>query len=63
MIEHTSTDWAPWYVLPSDHKPFTHLLAAEVIRQTLANLPLAYPSGPTIEAEVKQASQQLQQKQ
>jgi PPK2 family polyphosphate:nucleotide phosphotransferase len=63
MIEHTSTDWAPWYVLPADHKPFTHLLAAEVIRQTLAELPLAYPAGPAIEAEVDQARQQLRQMQ
>ena len=25
MLSHTSTEWAPWYVLPADHKWFTRI--------------------------------------
>ena len=31
MLSHTSTEWAPWYVLPADHKWFTRVCAAAVI--------------------------------
>src|SRR5256885_9528986 len=31
MLSHTSTDPAPWYVLPADHKWFTRVCAAAVI--------------------------------
>lgn len=44
MLNHTSTPWAPWYVLPADHKWFTRLAAAEIIVHTLAGLDLAFPA-------------------
>ena len=31
MLSHTSTEWAPWYVLPADHKWFTRVCVAAVI--------------------------------
>jgi len=40
---HTSTPWAPWYVVPADQKPYCRLLVAFLIYQSLANLKLAYP--------------------
>jgi PPK2 family polyphosphate:nucleotide phosphotransferase len=43
MLEHTSTESAPWYVVPADHKWFTHLAVAGIIWQTLADLKLSYP--------------------
>jgi PPK2 family polyphosphate:nucleotide phosphotransferase len=39
----TSTDWAPWYVVPADHKWFTRLVVAQVIGTTLEKLGLDYP--------------------
>ena len=52
MFNHTSTEWAPWYVLPADHKWFTRLAAAGVIYATLNGLDLAYP---TVSEQQKQA--------
>jgi PPK2 family polyphosphate:nucleotide phosphotransferase len=40
----TSTKWAPWYVIPADHKPFTRLLVGYVIYETLVKLKLKYPA-------------------
>lgn len=42
-LTHTSTDWAPWHVIPADHKWFTRLAVASLIEQKLASLDLTYP--------------------
>jgi len=42
-IRHTSTSWAPWHVVPADHKWFTRMVVAGTIVKTLRSLPLAYP--------------------
>ena len=42
-ISATSTEWAPWYVVPADHKWFTHLVVAQVVAATLEDLDLRYP--------------------
>lgn len=43
MIRATSTEAAPWYVVPADHKWFTRLVVAWVIIETLEGLNLAFP--------------------
>jgi PPK2 family polyphosphate:nucleotide phosphotransferase len=43
MFNHTSTAWAPWYIIPADHKWFTRLAVVSVINATLNGLNLAYP--------------------
>ena len=43
MLTHTSTEWAPWYVLPADHKWLTRICAASVIAQTLIEIDPQYP--------------------
>jgi hypothetical protein len=43
VFNHTSTAWAPWYIIPADHKWFTHLAVAEIIGQKLQELDLKYP--------------------
>jgi PPK2 family polyphosphate:nucleotide phosphotransferase len=43
MIAHTSTEHAPWYVVPADNKWFTRAVVAEVIVDTLEQLKLDYP--------------------
>ena len=40
MLTCTSTQWAPWYVLPADHKWFTRVCAAAVIAATLIEIGL-----------------------
>ena len=43
LINHTSTPHAPWFIIPADHKWFTHLAVSEVIVETLKGLHLHYP--------------------
>jgi PPK2 family polyphosphate:nucleotide phosphotransferase len=42
-LRHTSTKWAPWYVIPADFKPATRLAVAFVITETLREMGLHYP--------------------
>jgi PPK2 family polyphosphate:nucleotide phosphotransferase len=43
MLNHTSTEWAPWYVVPADHKWFTRMVIADAIAKCLKSVKLAYP--------------------
>ncbi len=43
MIRETSTDYAPWYVIPADHKPIAWLLVSATIIEALEGLKLEYP--------------------
>ena len=49
-ISATSTEWAPWYAVPADHKWFTRLAVAQVVVATLEKLGLEYPK---VDAERK----------
>jgi len=42
----TSTDWAPWYVVPSNHKWYRDLVVAGVIVKAMERFNLKYPPGP-----------------
>ena len=44
VFNHTSTKWAPWYIIPADNKWFTHAAVAGVIISKLKSLQLSYPS-------------------
>jgi PPK2 family polyphosphate:nucleotide phosphotransferase len=43
MIQNTSTERAPWYVVPADHKWFTRVVVAEALVHALDRLNLSYP--------------------
>jgi PPK2 family polyphosphate:nucleotide phosphotransferase len=43
LIRETSSPEAPWYVVPADHKWFTHLVVAGAIVETLESLGLKEP--------------------
>lgn len=43
MVNKTSTDWAPWHVIPADRKWFRNLLISEILVQTLRDLDMSYP--------------------
>jgi PPK2 family polyphosphate:nucleotide phosphotransferase len=43
MLSHTSTEWAPWHVIPADHKWFARLAAAVVIASALIEIDPRYP--------------------
>jgi PPK2 family polyphosphate:nucleotide phosphotransferase len=60
MIRNTSTKFAPWHVIPADHKWFTRLAVAEVIIHTLDTLDLSFPKvDADKEKELKNARRAL----
>jgi PPK2 family polyphosphate:nucleotide phosphotransferase len=61
MLSHTSTGWAPWYVLPADHKWFTRICAAAVIAHTLVDIGPQYPvPDPAAHQELLRARAELE---
>jgi PPK2 family polyphosphate:nucleotide phosphotransferase len=42
-FRHTSTEWAPWYIIPADNKWFTRIAVADVIVTKLKSLRLRFP--------------------
>jgi PPK2 family polyphosphate:nucleotide phosphotransferase len=42
-LEATSTDHAPWYVVPADDKENTRLIVSQIILDTMRDLKLRYP--------------------
>lgn len=44
VLAHTSTESAPWYVVPADHKWFTRAVIADVLVKTLKSLHSHYPT-------------------
>lgn len=45
MLERTSTDDAPWFVVPADRKWFRDLVVASILVRTLEGLDLDWPAG------------------
>lgn len=43
LLSNTSTDYAPWYVIPADKKWFMRLAVSNIIVNRLQALPLKYP--------------------
>jgi PPK2 family polyphosphate:nucleotide phosphotransferase len=43
MLSHTSTEWAPWYVIPADHKWFARIAVGSVLAHALVELDPQYP--------------------
>jgi PPK2 family polyphosphate:nucleotide phosphotransferase len=60
-FEATSTDWAPWYVVPADDKWATRALVASLLVRTIRGLGAKYPE-PTAEqlAAIDEARRQLE---
>ena len=50
LLEKTSTEHAPWFVIPSNHKWFRDLAIAQIIAKSLASLNMAQPA-PTVDIE------------
>lgn len=43
MLSHTSTEWAPWYVIPADRKWFARIGAGAVLVHTLMEIDPRFP--------------------
>ncbi len=54
MLGKTSTEWAPWHVIPADDKPFARVAAAAVLADTLIRID---PRFPKVDDEARAALQ------
>ena len=43
MIQNTSTEDAPWYVIPADNKSYARIAVASAIIEALDQMNLEYP--------------------
>jgi len=43
VLSKTSTEWAPWYVVPANRKWYRNLVVATVLVETLEGLNMSYP--------------------
>jgi len=43
MVNETSTEWAPWYIIPADKKWVTHISISDIIVSQIQKLNLKYP--------------------
>jgi PPK2 family polyphosphate:nucleotide phosphotransferase len=59
VFKKTSTDWAPWYIIPADRKWYMRLVVSTIIYQTLAGLGLAYPEVTPEQRQQLAAARQL----
>ncbi|MCK0195836.1 polyphosphate kinase 2 family protein [Ancylobacter sp. 6x-1] len=55
MLEKCSTDIAPWYVIPSNHKWFRNLAVSEIIEQALVGMKLEPPKPSVDIARIRAA--------
>lgn len=60
VFTHTSTDWAPWHIIPADNKSFMRLAVASIIAETMEGLTLDYPMlSPAQKRELAAAKRML----
>jgi PPK2 family polyphosphate:nucleotide phosphotransferase len=61
MLSHTSTEWAPWYVVPADHKWFARICVSAILAHTLIGIDPRFPVlDEAARAELAQARAQLE---
>ena len=57
LLEKCNTDVAPWFVIPADRKWYRNWAAAELLRETLAGMGLAWPPAEfDVEVEKKRVA-------
>jgi PPK2 family polyphosphate:nucleotide phosphotransferase len=58
MLERTSTEYAPWHVVPCDHKWYSRLATLELLIETLEGLKLSWPPADfDVKAEKKRLAE------
>lgn len=50
VLSRCSTEWAPWFVIPSNHKWFRNLLVSQIAVDTLESLGMEFPP-PSVDIE------------
>jgi PPK2 family polyphosphate:nucleotide phosphotransferase len=60
VLSNTSTEWAPWYVIPADDKPYARMIASGAIAHALIEVNPQYPKlTPEQRAELSVARAEL----
>ncbi len=62
MLNNTSTEYAPWYVIPADNKWFSRMAIGKIIVEKLRSLDLKYPPAEDPERLAKAKEQLLNEK-
>lgn len=57
MLEKTSTEYAPWYVVPADKKYFARVAVGDIILEEFKKMNLRFPQGESPEALAKAREQ------
>ena len=61
VIRHTSTDWAPWYVVPADRKWFTQMVVSAVVIDAIESIDPTFPKvDATLMAEFRRVRAALE---
>lgn len=62
-LTRTSTEWAPWYIVPADHKWATRTLVATILTEAIHKLDLKRPKvGAQLRNQIREARIKLQRK-
>jgi PPK2 family polyphosphate:nucleotide phosphotransferase len=59
MVRHTSSEYAPWFVVPADNKWFTRLVVAAAVIDALEEMNLAFPKVHAAKREELQAVREI----
>lgn len=59
MLTETSTEFAPWFVIPADHKWFMRYAVSNIIINKLKGLEIDFPTMPVSEKEELEKSKQM----
>jgi len=49
MLSRTSTEFAPWYVIPGDRKWYRKLVIGEIVVDLMEGMGLDYPEAPDLD--------------
>jgi len=61
-VNHTSTEEAPWYIIPADHKWYMRTLISRIVVEQLERLDLRYPSlSEAQRAQLEKARKRLEE--
>jgi polyphosphate kinase 2 (PPK2 family) len=53
MLSKTSTEWAPWYIIPANQKWYRNLAVSRILVETLEELKMKFPPPSLDLAKVK----------
>lgn len=51
VLRYTSTSWAPWHIIPADHRWFSALTVGDLVLAKLKDLKLSYPQATGAEKQ------------